>query len=181
MCIFQCYSFNLSFCFFPHCVHKSVFCVREGLEVSSLKNVLLEQEVKKVANTWDTSFPFFFFSFLQKSGHTLYTVLNLRISTWHSFQLSNLQRYFNYFVLFYHYCTLIYQFLNINLEVMQGFGQSLYLDIGVYNFQVLYGSELYYLFLQAIKVVFSHHLTWGSCEASLEKKATKLGFLPFVR
>ena len=52
--IFQCYSLTSSFCFFPQCAHKSVLCVCEGLEVSSLKNVLLEQEVKKLANTWDT-------------------------------------------------------------------------------------------------------------------------------
>ena len=63
---------------------------------------------------------------------------------------------------------------------MQEFGKSLYSDFEVYNSQVLYGSELYYLPLQAIKVVVSHHLTWGNCGASPDQKATKLEFLPIV-
>ena len=88
--IFQCYSFNLSFCFFPHCAHKSVLCVCEGLEVSSLKNVLLKQEVKKVANTWDTgvnptflpSFhSFFFFPANEDTLHTWFWILEFSRGT----------------------------------------------------------------------------------------------------
>ena len=88
--IFQCYSFNLSFCFFPHCAHKSVLCVCEGLEVSSLKNVLLKQEVTKVANTRDTgvnstflpSFhSFFFFPANEDTLHTRFWILEFSRGT----------------------------------------------------------------------------------------------------
>ena len=74
----------------PHCAHKSVLCVCEGLEVSSLKNVLLKQEVTKVANTRDTgvnstflpSFhSFFFFPANEDTLHTRFWILEFSRGT----------------------------------------------------------------------------------------------------